>query len=89
MTGVWIAGILMLLSLGAGLLVGTSWNIHALDYRYRSLAAEWRELEEVRRALHEASQHQRATSSPLNRESHRRAATRTDGQLQDSMVYAL
>ena len=88
MTTFWIVGILMLLSLGAGLLVGTSWNIHALDYRYRSLAAEWRELEEVRRALHEASQHQRATSSPLPRESHRRAATRTDRTLQDSMGYA-
>jgi len=88
MTGFWIIGILMLLSLGAGLLVGTSWNIHALDYRYRSLAAERRELDEWSRALHQASQHPRATSSPLTREAHRRAATRTDRTLQDSMGYA-
>jgi MFS superfamily sulfate permease-like transporter len=65
MTGLWIVGILMLLSLGAGLLVGTSWSIHALDRRYRRLAIERRELNEGRRALHEASQHQRAASGVL------------------------
>jgi len=69
MIGFEIAGILMLLSLGVGLLVGTSWNIHALDLRYRSLATERRELNDWRRALQEASL---AASSP--------AATRTDGE---------
>jgi hypothetical protein len=69
MTGMWIAGILMLLSLGAGLLMGTSWNIHALDLRYRSLATERRELNEWRRSLQEACS---AASSP--------AATRADGE---------
>jgi len=53
-----------------------------------SLAAEWRELNEGRRALHEASQHQRAAASPPTRQSHRWAATRTDGTLQDSTLYA-
>lgn len=88
MTGFWIAGILVLLSLGLGLLVGTSWNIHALDYRYRRLAAERRDLDKWSRALHEASQYRRAESSPLTRQSHQPAATRTDGGLQDSMSYA-
>jgi len=54
MNGFWIVGVLMLLSLGAGLLVGTSWNIHVLDQRYRRLAIERRELNEWRRALQEA-----------------------------------
>lgn len=65
MTDLWIVGILMLLSLGAGLLVGTSWNIHALDRRYRSLAIERRELDEWHRALQEVSQHQRDASGVL------------------------
>ncbi|MDQ3154107.1 MAG: hypothetical protein M3R63_21110 [Actinomycetota bacterium] len=55
MTAFWIAGILILLSFVAGLLVGTSWSIHALDRRYRDLARERRQLNEWRRALQEAS----------------------------------
>lgn len=69
MTGVWIVGIVLLL-LCLGVLVGTSWTIHALDRRYRSLAAERRELNEWRRALQEASS---AASS---------VATKTDDYIQ-------
>lgn len=41
MTGVWIFDIVLLL-LCLGALVGTSWTIHVLDRRYRSLASERR-----------------------------------------------
>jgi len=94
MSNFWIICILMAVSLGAGLLVGTSWNIHALDYRYRRLAAERRELDETRRALHDGTRHQRTASSPTSREPHRRAesrrgaATRSEGTGQDSVTYA-
>jgi len=88
MTAFWITGILMLLSLGAGLLVGTSWNIHALDHRYRRLAAERRELNEWSRELQEASWYQRAASDALAGQSRQSAATSSEGTLQDSRSHA-
>lgn len=62
MTAVSITAILMLLSFGAGLLVGTSWTVHVVDRQYRRLAAERRALNEWRRTLQETAWRQRSMS---------------------------
>jgi hypothetical protein len=67
MTGFWVVAILMLLSLGGGLMVGTSWTVHVLDRRHRLLAAERRELNEWRRALQDKARQQRTVSGSLTR----------------------
>jgi hypothetical protein len=67
MTGFWVVAILMLLSLGGGLMVGTSWSVHVLDGRHRRLAAERRELNEWRRTLQDTARHQRIMSGSLAR----------------------
>ncbi|WP_028922405.1 hypothetical protein [Pseudonocardia acaciae] len=62
MSTVLIVVVLMLLSFGAGLLVGTSWTVHVVERQYRRLAAERRALHEWRRTLQETAWRQRAPS---------------------------
>lgn len=62
----WIVLVLVLLSFGAGLLVGTSWTVRVVDERYRRLAAERRELNEWRRALQESAWRQHAATEGHN-----------------------
>jgi hypothetical protein len=56
----------MLLSFGAGLLVGTSWTVRVIDERCRRLAAQRRELNEWRRALQESAWRQRTATGSHN-----------------------